>query len=226
MRGGSIDTQYRRAAGITLLAALLAGCSPSSVSTQVSSATGTGVAVATQIGPTAAALATSASGAQQTAVALATAAPGSVGSAVAGAQPTAAALDTSASGAQQTAVALATAVPGNVPLRIGQFAAKAGSGTGSVQVIATPGGTGVVRLNDDFSVTGGTRRSVYLTREASPGTRAEVERGFVDLGPLRSATGQDVYAVPPGTDLNAFTGVVIYDTEAQAPLIAAPLAKP
>lgn len=234
MRGTMIGYSHRRAAGVLALAILLVGCSPNAVSTQVSNVTGTGVTVATQVGPTAAAAATTAAGisgtalpgAQQTAVAIATNAPGVVGSAVAGAPPTIAAIATNAGGAFATAGAIATTLPGNAPLRVGQFAAKTGSGTGSVQVVATPGGTGVVRFNQDFSVTGGTKRSVYLTKESSPSTRAEVERGFVDLGPLRSASGQDVYPVPSGTDINSFTGVVIYDTEAQAPLLAAPLARP
>lgn len=225
---------YRRAAAIVALAATLVGCSPGAVSTQVSNVTGTGVAVATQVGPTAAAVATNVAnvggtalpGAQQTAAAIATTGPGVVGSAVAGARPTVAAVATNASGAFATAGAVATTLPGNVPLRVGQFVAKTGSGTGGVQVVPTPGGTGIVRLNQDFSVSGGTVRVVYLTREASPGTRAEVERGFIDLGPLRATSGAATYPIPPGTDLGTFNGVVIYDTTTQAPLIAAPLARP
>lgn len=238
MRGRLFGYSHRRAAGLlvlaALLAAMLAGCGPAVISTQVSSVSGTRVAVATQVGPTAAAAATGIAGvggtalpgAQQTAAALATTAPGIVGTTIAGAPTSVAAIATNAGGAFATAGAVATTLPGTPPLRVGQFVAKAGGGTGGVQVVATPGGTGVVRLGQDFSVSGGTKRAVYLTKESSPGSRAEVARGFVDLGPLRSASGQDAYPVPPGTDLNAFAGVVIYDTEAQTPLLAAPLARP
>lgn len=225
--------QWRTVTALALaLLVALAGCSAGAVSTQVSNVTGTGVAIATQVGPTAAATgAVSASGttiaeARPTVTALATAAPGAIGSAVTGARPTAAALATNASGAFATAGAVATTLPGNGALRVGRFARKTQDGAGGVEVVATPGGTGVVRLGQDFSVTGGAKLAVYLTREASPGTRAEVERGFLDLGELRSTSGPDLYPVPRGTDLNAFAGVVIYATEQHVPYIAAPLGRP
>lgn len=225
----------RRAAGTLSLAVALAlaGCSSGSVSTQVSNVTGTGVAVATQVGPTAAALATSAAnasgtalpGAQQTAAAIATQAPGQVGSAVSGIRPTVAALATS--------IATAGGVGGggpNIPgvglSRTGTFVKKTQDGAGMVEVVSGLGGAGVVRLGQDFKVTGSGKLAIYLTKEASPATRAEVEVGFLDLGELRSTSGQSVYQVPRGSDLNAYTGVVIYSVDQQVPLIAAPLTKP
>lgn len=239
---------YRQAAGTLslALALALAGCSVGAVSTQVSNVTGTGVAVATQVGPTAAAVATSAANVsgtarpaiQQTVQAIATNAPGrpggssgpggsggpgAVGSAVSGVRPTVEAL----------ATAIATAgggsggpnIPGIGGGRTGTFVKKTQDGAGSVEVVAGPGGVGVVRLGQDFKVTGSGKLAVYLTKEASPGTRAEVEVGFLDLGELRSTSGQSVYQVPRGTDLNAYTGVVIYSVDQQVPLIAAPLTK-
>ncbi|HEY8597378.1 MAG TPA: DM13 domain-containing protein [Thermomicrobiales bacterium] len=226
-------TPYRQAAGTAALALALAlaGCSAGAVSTQVSNVAGTGVAVATQAGPTAAALATSAAnasgtalpGAQQTAAAIATQAPGQVGSAVSGVRPTVAAIATS----------IATAgggggpnIPGVGVMRTGTFVKKTQEGAGGVEVVSGLGGAGVVRLGQDFKVTGSGKLAVYLTKEASPGTRAEVEVGFLDLGELRSASGPSVYQVPRGSDLNAYTGVVIYSVDQQVPLIAAPLSQP
>lgn len=212
---GVMQGRPARRAAATLVLALtvaLAGCSAGAVSTQVSSVTGTGVAVATQVGPTVAAAATGAASVGGTAIAVV--------------QPTVAALATNADGAFATAGAFATSLPVSGALRVGRFARKTQDGAGGVEVVATPGGTGVVRLGQDFSVTGGAKLAVYLTKEPSPGTRAEVERGFLDLGELRSTIGQDLYPVPRGTDLNAFTGVVIYATEQQIPYIAAPLGRP
>lgn len=239
---------YRHAAGTLTLALTLAlaGCSVGAVSTQVSNVTSTGVAVATQVGPTAAAIATSATNVsgtarpaiQQTVQAIATNAPGrpggssgpggsggpgAVGSAVSGVRPTVEAL--------ATAIATAGAgggpnIPGVGGGRSGTFVKKTQDGAGSVEVVAGPGGLGVVRLGQDFTVTGTGKLVVYLTKEASPGTRAEVEAGFLDLGELRSTSGQSVYQVPRGTDLNAYAGVVIYSVDQQLPLIAAPLTKP
>ena len=230
---------YRQAAGTLSLAVILAlaGCSAGAVSTQVSNVTGTGVAVATQVGPTTAAIATSAANVsgttrpaiQQTVQALATnvpggaGAPGAVGSAVSGVRPTVEAI--------ATAVATAGAgggpnIPGVGGGRTGTFVKKTQDGAGAVEVVAGPGGLGVVRLGQDFKVTGTGKLAVYLTKEASPGTRAEVEIGFLDLGELRSTSGQSVYQVPRGTDLNTYAGVVIYSVDQQVPLIAAPLTKP
>ncbi len=227
---------YRRAAGTLSLAVALAlaGCSSGSVSTQVSNVTGTGVAVATQVGPTAAALATSAAnasgtalpGAQQTAAAIATPAPGQVGSAVSGIRPTVAALATSIATAGGVGGGGGPNLPGVGLSRTGTFVKKTQDGAGTVEVVSGLGGAGVVRLGQDFKVTGSGKLAVYLTKEASPATRAEVEVGFLDLGELRSTSGQSVYQVPRGSDLNAYTGVVIYSVDQQVPLIAAPLTKP
>ena len=180
-------TPYRQAAGALSLAVVLAlaGCGAGAVSTQVSNVTGTGVAVATQVGPTAAAIATSAAsasgpalpGAQQTAVAIATQGPGAVGSAVSGVRPTVAAIATSIATAGGVGGGGGPNIPGNGGLRSGTFVKKTQDGAGGVEVVAGPGGVGVVRLGQDFKVTGSGKLAVYLTKEASPGTRAEV--GFL-----------------------------------------------
>ena len=245
-------TPYRQAAGTLSLAIILAlaGCSTGAVSTQVSNVTGTGVAAATQVAPTTAAVATSAANVsgttrpaiQQTVQAIATNAPGRPGGSSgpgggSGGPGGPGASGSAVSGIRPTVEALATAVatagggggpniPGIGGGRTGTFVKKTQDGAGAVEVVSGPGGVGVVRLGQDFKVTGSGKLAVYLTKEASPGTRAEVEVGFLDLGELRSTSGQSVYQVPRGTDLNAYAGVVIYSVDQQVPLIAAPLTKP
>ena len=240
---------YRQAAGTLSLAIILAlaGCSTGAVSTQVSNVTSTGIAAATQVAPTAAAIATSAANVsgtarpaiQQTVQAIATNAPGrpggsngpgggpggpgASGSAVSGIRPTVAAIATAAA---TTGAGGGPNIPGVGGGRTGTFVKKTQDGTGAVEVVSGPGGLGVVRLGQDFTVTGSGKLAVYLTKEASPGTRAEVEAGFLDLGELRSTSGQSVYQVPRGTDLDTYAGVVIYSVDQQLPLIAASLTKP
>jgi hypothetical protein len=242
---------YRQAAGTLSLAVVLAlaGCGTGAVSTQVSNVSSTGVAAATQVAPTAAAIATSAANVsgtarpaiQQTVQAIATNAPGrpggssgpggsggpgAVGSAVGGVRPTVEAIATSIATAGGVGGGGGPNIPGVGGGRTGTFVKKTQDGAGAVEVVSGPGGIGVVRLGQDFKVTGSGKLAVYLTKEASPGTRAEVEVGFLDLGELRSTSGQSVYQVPRGTDLNAYAGVVIYSVDQQLPLIAAPLTKP
>lgn len=98
------------------------------------------------------------------------------------------------------------------------------NGRGQVDIVRGAGGALTARLTG-FTVDDGPRLVVYLTREAGPARRAEVERGFVSLGPLKGFTGDFEYAIPAGTDLDAYGGLIIYCAEFHVTFLAAPLTR-
>ena len=119
---------------------------------------------------------------------------------------------------------LPSTIPG-LGLRSGTFEKKTKDGSGRVDVVPGPLGT-VVNLGLDFNVTNGPQLRGYLTKEASPNNKAEVDRGFVDLGALQNTRGLSIYTVPSGTNINDYAGVVIYSTQENAVYIAAKLSAP
>lgn len=122
-------------------------------------------------------------------------------------------------------IPLPSGIPGLGGLRSGTFENKSKSGAGRVDIVPGPLGT-VVNFGLDFSVTNGPQLRVYLTKEASPSNKAEVDRGFVDLGALQATAGIGIYTVPNGTNLNDYKGVIIYSTQENAVYAAAKLSAP
>lgn len=117
-----------------------------------------------------------------------------------------------------------TPAPAPAPtlLASGDFVNKSYSGTGKALVLRAADQTPYVRL-ETLAVQNGPALRVYLTKEASPSSRADVENGFVDLGVLRSTTGNLTYTLPAGTDPTAYAGVIIYCEKFHAVFVAAAL---
>ena len=71
--------------------------------------------------------------------------------------------------------------------------------------VTTAGGGKAVELGSDFVLDGAPDPYVVL----SPTDKGDAS-GAINLGRLRKPKGQQSYAIPAGTDLGAFTHVVIY----------------
>ncbi len=68
-----------------------------------------------------------------------------------------------------------------------------------------------VFLEPDFKVGPGPLYHVWLVPKAEIRSSADVrETDYLDLGQLRSFEGSQVYDIPPGTDLSAYSSVVIW----------------
>ena len=78
-------------------------------------------------------------------------------------------------------------------------------GSGKAAVYILPDGKRVLRF-EDFSVTNGPALSVYLVRSVD----GNVDSGFLDLGKLKGNKGNQNYEIPVGTDLSAYSSVVIW----------------
>ena len=106
----------------------------------------------------------------------------------------------------------------------GRFVRKDYNGSGEVSIVVQPDGSATVRFAN-FNVDNGPRLVVYLTKEASPSRRADVDRGYLDLGALTATRGNLEYAIPTGINLAEYNGVVVYCAEFHVVFVAATLAK-
>lgn len=87
-------------------------------------------------------------------------------------------------------------------LSTGNFTPTSGiSVSGSAKVITTAAGMEV--LLDSFMVSPGPDLKVYLSQQSTPA-------GFVNLGALKSNSGNSSYAVPPGVNVQQYTYVLIH----------------
>lgn len=106
----------------------------------------------------------------------------------------------------------------------GRFVRKDYNGSGEVSIVVQPDGSATVRFAN-FNVDNGPRLVVYLTKEASPSRRADVDRGYLDLGALTATRGNLEYAIPTGMSLAEYNGVAVYCAEFHVVFVAATLAK-
>ncbi len=106
----------------------------------------------------------------------------------------------------------------------GRFVRKDYNGSGEVSIVVQPDGSATVRFAN-FNVDNGPRLVVYLTKEASPSRRADVDRGYLDLGALTATRGNLEYAIPTGISLAEYNGVAVYCAEFHVVFVAATLAK-
>jgi hypothetical protein len=120
----------------------------------------------------------------------------------------------------------APAAPSPRVVATGHFEQKGHMGGGGVSIVVGADGAATVRFADNFTVQDGPLLLVYLTVEPSPDSREEVERGYLDLGPLQALGGAQDYPIPPGTDLGRYNGVLVYCVEFHVPFLAAPLTRP
>ena len=130
----------------------------------------------------------------------------------------------SSSGAPTTEPGASTPTPpaGAVVLASGDFERKSYDGSGKALVVRGADGAPYVRL-ETLSVQNGPALHVLLTKEASPSTGDDVDKGSLDLGVLRSTSGNLTYTIPPGTDTSGYSGVIVYCVDYRMVFIAAPL---
>jgi hypothetical protein len=93
---------------------------------------------------------------------------------------------------------------GTMMLPHGAFAGAEGHKAGGSFALAGEGDQTVLKLGDDFWAEKGP--DVYLVLSNGP----KASTGAVFLGKLSKFSGAQVFAVPPGTDLGAFTHVVLW----------------
>lgn len=72
---------------------------------------------------------------------------------------------------------------------------------GNAKIVLT--GTAAALLLDSFSVTTGPDLKVYLSKKDTPSE-------FINLGPLKSNTGAQSYAVPAGVDFTVYRYALIH----------------
>ena len=81
-------------------------------------------------------------------------------------------------------------------------------GSGTATVYDVPGAGRVLRLAG-FRVTNGPDLHVLLAEGSRPARRGDLG-DYLDLGPLKGNVGDQNYAIPAGTDIAAYSSVVIY----------------
>ena len=79
-----------------------------------------------------------------------------------------------------------------------------------------------VVFGDDFTTPNGPDLVVYLTKNTGPSTRQDVRDG-IQLAPLKSVMGKQVYEIPEGVDVNQFNSVTIHCRAFNVPWSYAPL---
>jgi pentapeptide MXKDX repeat protein len=100
----------------------------------------------------------------------------------------------------------------------GAFAGAEGHKAGGSFALVREGDQTVLKLADDFWTEKGP--DVYLVLSNGP----KASTGAVFLGKLSKFSGAQVFAVPPGTDLGAFTHVVLWSKKDNVAFGAASLA--
>lgn len=75
----------------------------------------------------------------------------------------------------------------------------------------THGSQAFLVFSDDFQIDPAPSLTVVLSEQADPTDADELgQKGTIDLGPLQSATGGQLYLLPAGTDLARYRSIVIY----------------
>lgn len=98
------------------------------------------------------------------------------------------------------------------PVAAGSFRDADGAhrGSGTVTLVALPGGGHEVQLSD-FEVTNGPDLEVWLSAHPDPASASDVTgTTWLSLGQLKGNIGNQAYSVPAGTDVAAFGSVVIW----------------
>jgi hypothetical protein len=96
-----------------------------------------------------------------------------------------------------------------VDLAVGTFVSREHETTGTVRVLQLPDGRIVVRF-EDFATSNGPQLVVWLSGNPATGDDDAFDDDHLDLGPLEGNVGDQNYAVPAGTDVTAYTSVVVW----------------
>ena len=94
--------------------------------------------------------------------------------------------------------------------------------TSGAAMLENKGGKHFVVFGDDFTTPNGPDLVVYLTKNTGPSTRQDVRDG-IQLAPLKSVMGKQVYEIPEGVDVNQFNSVTIHCRAFNVPWSYAPL---
>ena len=82
--------------------------------------------------------------------------------------------------------------------------------SGTAEIIRLRGGGYGLKLHDDFRTRGGPDLRVWLSEAANPRSASTVRRAdHVDLGRLRSSSGEQIYRIPADVDLDEIRSAVI-----------------
>jgi hypothetical protein len=95
-------------------------------------------------------------------------------------------------------------------VRSGSFVGADAShrGSGKAQIFRGPDGKQILRLRG-FRVTNGPDLRVLLTKDPRPGSKAQVQRGKLDLGALKANTGNQNYTIG-SRDVSDYDAAIIY----------------
>jgi Electron transfer DM13 len=140
--------------------------------------------------------------------------------------PTSASTSTSASASTATS-APATSTPPAAPevpvaLASGAFRSLEHATTGSATLVRLPGGGHAVQF-EALDTSDGPDLYVYLSDKSSDSAESAFGTGFTDLGKLKANRGNQVYAIPAGTDPSTVRSVVIWCKRFAAGFAVAPL---
>jgi hypothetical protein len=98
------------------------------------------------------------------------------------------------------------------PILTGRFEGDAQQTSGRATIYKKPGGGDYLRLND-FTTPNGRDLHVVLARRKDRNLSQAVVKGSIDsidLGPLKSNQGDQIYDLPAATNLNQYNAVAIY----------------
>jgi len=115
--------------------------------------------------------------------------------------------------------------PGSGPFLTytGSFHPVAHAGSGMAQVYVS-GISTELEFTSDFATQGGPNLEVWLVAADDAGDSGTVlGADHVGLGPLKSPTGGQTYAVPAGTDFSRFRSVTVWCVSAKVNFTTAPL---
>jgi hypothetical protein len=110
-----------------------------------------------------------------------------------------------------------------LPVSSGTLHGVDGSATGKAFLFHKPDGTFAVTF-EDFSIGSNAHTDVIFVTNKDITKTADVDKtAFVDLGALKGKTGMQDFAVPASADAMRYHTIVLWDTEMQHAIAAAPL---
>ncbi len=92
----------------------------------------------------------------------------------------------------------------------GSFHAVVHPGMGVAEIFETPDGTRTLRFSN-FRTDDGPVLAVYLVAaDDTTDNQSVLDAGFINLGALKSPSGNQTYVVPPNIDLSVYRSVTIW----------------
>ncbi len=99
---------------------------------------------------------------------------------------------------------------------------KMGEGAGTAIIYQLPNGGHILRL-ENFFVTNGPDLRVWLAVKDKVESQADLEEGWLDLGPLKGNKGNQNYGISSDTEPGEYNSVVIWCKPFEIPLAIASL---